>query len=815
MALTNIVGLIMAVALAVYLFLATPREDIKGRRFLLAVFAVVILFNGYILWAPGDMYEPDLMTYRNSASDSFGVPRMIDTVNHFTFEGFLYVPQMGSEHWWDHDSLTRHWWLNDDRIARVVAILAITLAVWFMTKLFRASVGIGLAAAILWAGSVWMVATQHPGGLRHLGIAVLGTLALFAIAKSKYGQINLRRPITILLYSVLVMQAISGIWAVFADGRQTFSQGENVAEWVEANCPDEPLIIYPDYAGITIAAYTGGQFFSLESQKDISYVQMDRQRLNPISSFLVNDVNITDGEEKLLITNYPFQYRGIEGVIGVEPLRSFGSAVEKPEGEYHIYRVSREPDILWQVKLVPYTPPGTGTVPWAKATPDDTVTVRTSGKDVGIFIYSEPRFDNSVGSTAEIRMKLLEEPQSSHDAALFVLQDGTREGKICFFSNRIEIFDQNALKAIHRMDAISQFHTYRLAIAGRNFQVFVDSRKVASAVLSNTVPKKAVMFGDATDVANENSGAQIKYIAYATEGAVAPSGEPVKPVNPPAAPVVKIVPDLPRYGDDLVCTVTTESTDPEGDPVSYSYAWFKDGILQPELTTDTVDASYTEWGETWRCVVTPNDGILDGPSAEGEGSIDAGIWTKFSGMQVPPDAEPTSPWQISGVFETKDTSSGALTIKTVDANPGYFIHTEDRFDNNIGSTVEIKMKVFEGPENDHDAALLSLQDGMREGKVCFFENRIEVLDGNALMETHEMDTRDGFHAYRLTVVGDRFTVHVDGKPTAVISLTNAAPGKQIMFGDGSIAEEENFSAQVEYIGYSVNGSLTPQETTQQ
>ena len=88
---------------------------------------------------------------------------------------------------------------------------------------------------------------------------------------------------------------------------------------------------------------------------------------------------------------------------------------------------------------------------------------------------------------------------------------------------------------------------------------------------------------------------------------------------PPTAPVIDVTPDLPLTTDDLVCTITTPSTDPDaGDTITYSYAWYKDDVLQPGLTTDTVASSNTTQGEVWRCVVTPHDGTADGPTDEDE-----------------------------------------------------------------------------------------------------------------------------------------------------------------------------------------------------
>ena len=112
-----------------------------------------------------------------------------------------------------------------------------------------------------------------------------------------------------------------------------------------------------------------------------------------------------------------------------------------------------------------------------------------------------------------------------------------------------------------------------------------------------------------------------------TDGTVTIDGN-----HAPTQPEVDVTPDTPVTTDDLVCTVVTPSTDPDGDDVVYTYDWYKDGVLQqttPDTTalTDTLSFSLTAKGETWRCVVTPSDGTDDGPSHQDEVTIqDAALW---------------------------------------------------------------------------------------------------------------------------------------------------------------------------------------------
>ena len=96
---------------------------------------------------------------------------------------------------------------------------------------------------------------------------------------------------------------------------------------------------------------------------------------------------------------------------------------------------------------------------------------------------------------------------------------------------------------------------------------------------------------------------------------------------------MRIDPATPAPDDDLVCSVEVESTDADGDTITYSYAWSKDGI-DMGMSLDTVAASQTALDEEWTCTVTPNDGAEDGPSGTASVVIsDDACWSlEFDGI---------------------------------------------------------------------------------------------------------------------------------------------------------------------------------------
>jgi hypothetical protein len=97
------------------------------------------------------------------------------------------------------------------------------------------------------------------------------------------------------------------------------------------------------------------------------------------------------------------------------------------------------------------------------------------------------------------------------------------------------------------------------------------------------------------------------------------SAELVVRNSPPGAPVVDIEPEKPRKGNDLDCRISTAALDADGDAVTYSYQWAKNGQAQPAGPDPSrIEASRTAKGERWRCTATPSDGTATGAPASQE-----------------------------------------------------------------------------------------------------------------------------------------------------------------------------------------------------
>ena len=82
----------------------------------------------------------------------------------------------------------------------------------------------------------------------------------------------------------------------------------------------------------------------------------------------------------------------------------------------------------------------------------------------------------------------------------------------------------------------------------------------------------------------------------------------------PTAPSIQLDPSNPGTEDELVVTITAASTDPEGDPITYGFEWFKNGVSSSASTSISYRRPRPR-GETWTVEVTPNDGLGDGTAA--------------------------------------------------------------------------------------------------------------------------------------------------------------------------------------------------------
>ncbi|HCH65597.1 MAG: hypothetical protein CL927_15570 [Deltaproteobacteria bacterium] len=82
----------------------------------------------------------------------------------------------------------------------------------------------------------------------------------------------------------------------------------------------------------------------------------------------------------------------------------------------------------------------------------------------------------------------------------------------------------------------------------------------------------------------------------------------------PEAPVLDFERAVSREGDDLVCTIDTPAEDPDGDAVTYTFSWARNGRIWDGASVDTYEAGDTiegaevVEGDEWTCIVEASAG---------------------------------------------------------------------------------------------------------------------------------------------------------------------------------------------------------------
>jgi len=125
----------------------------------------------------------------------------------------------------------------------------------------------------------------------------------------------------------------------------------------------------------------------------------------------------------------------------------------------------------------------------------------------------------------------------------------------------------------------------------------------------------------------------------------------------PTAPTVSIAPTPADTNDDLTATAT-DSTDPDGQTVTYQYEWLLNGSV---TSTGAVLAnSQTEKGQSWTVRATPSDGISDG--APGEASITiSNAPPVVDTVSISPNA-PSTQDTLTCAAVTSDADSDTVTV---------------------------------------------------------------------------------------------------------------------------------------------------------
>ncbi len=139
---------------------------------------------------------------------------------------------------------------------------------------------------------------------------------------------------------------------------------------------------------------------------------------------------------------------------------------------------------------------------------------------------------------------------------------------------------------------------------------------------------------------------------------------PVSVTQANSAPTLSSAALSPTTGtvaDTFSCTPGV-ATDPDGDPVGFTYAWFEGAAVLAGHTGPTLAGTVVSKGATLRCEVTPNDGVVDGSTVASNPVTLENAPPSLAGVTLNPTAPTSTTPLIATPGATQDPDGDAVQI---------------------------------------------------------------------------------------------------------------------------------------------------------
>jgi hypothetical protein len=230
-----------------------------------------------------------------------------------------------------------------DGVTALAALLGLAAFFWIAWLLRRRP-----GACAVWIGSAVFVVgfiytkIQYASASRYYGHIFLGLVAALWLvpAMGAIGGDDERtaRTRSRLFTAILVAQLIAGMFVVAIDWKYPFSNGRNVASYLQRHhLQDAVLIGQPDVSASTVAAYLNRDIYYQSGGRFGTYILWDKQRKTSVAPLtqIVERLDSASNEPVLLVTNKP---TGAFGPYRLQELAAFDNGVVRDE-HFWLYRV--------------------------------------------------------------------------------------------------------------------------------------------------------------------------------------------------------------------------------------------------------------------------------------------------------------------------------------------------------------------------------------------------------------------------------------------------------------------------------------------
>ncbi|MBC8501058.1 MAG: PGF-pre-PGF domain-containing protein [Nanoarchaeota archaeon] len=271
----------------------------------------------------------------------------------------------------------------------------------------------------------------------------------------------------------------------------------------------------------------------------------------------------------------------------------------------------------------------------------------------------------------------------------------------------------------------------------------------------------------------------------------------------PSTPIVNIIPATAYAENNLNCSATN-STDIDGDAVTYVYAWTKDGV-STSFTTATIQFNETKVGQNWTCSVYATDGT------ENSSTVSASVIILLGNNTAP---------NITGVISNMTTTEDNSTSQNIS---GYRYDLEEEVDDltwNIQgvneslffATVVNNILTISPVTYGFDVITLLLLDSVGASDSQQLSINITNVNEAPIITSTPTTTatEDEEYTYQVSAIdtdGDTLNYSLDTNPsgmsinssTGLISWTptNAQADNtysvSVVVSDGTVSDQQNYS----------------------